>query len=506
MVEAAPFFSLEHRRTFLVLSAAIVLAATALRLYQLGGPSLWLDEAISVHDVARQPTLRQAWRANQRFDTNPPLYNMALHLWCRWADNEWWVRLPSAMCGVACVTLVIAIAREVCGRRQALTAGAVAAVAPFQIWYSQEARYYALLMMLSMLLLWTTLCWARYNSRMSLWLACVAGVGLVYTHVFGWLSVAAASASVLMLAWRDRKRLAVWFAAQAVVVFAFVPYLSLFLAKAQANMEHGIAGFGAGFDARRLLYALFTLGVGFGVGPTMEAMRTLSPREAFAPHGFSIGVSMFALLILAIWGMTRVWRDPVLRAMVLPWLVLPVAGLVAASTWGRVAIVPRYLAGAAPVVSLLLALGVVAAKPRWARVGLAGLLFGCCGWSLLQTFFNPAYGKPDWRGLAATVAAQMTADDEIWSTVDLPLRYYSRGMIDPVDVSGPIGKEEGVRLRERLAAIRGRLWLVYERPWAFDPDGSLLALLRDYYGDRTQWEKMDFHGVALYRFGDPTRN
>ena len=68
------------------------------------------------------------------------------------------LRTPSAIAGVLTVQVAWAIGGELCGRRCALLAAALVAVNPLFVWYSQEARVYALFVLTSALAL---LCFLR---------------------------------------------------------------------------------------------------------------------------------------------------------------------------------------------------------------------------------------------------------------------------------------------------------------------------------------------------------
>ena len=66
-------------------------------------------------------------------------------------DNEFFLRVPSAVLGVLTVPLVYALGRTIGGARLAAVAALFFAIAPFQIRYAQEARMYALLTFLAAL-------------------------------------------------------------------------------------------------------------------------------------------------------------------------------------------------------------------------------------------------------------------------------------------------------------------------------------------------------------------
>src|SRR6185436_15614334 len=61
--------------------------------------------------------------------------------------SEWVLRLPSALAGIAMVPVMAWLAARFVGRDAAVPAAWLAAGSPFLVWYSQEARNYAFLIL-----------------------------------------------------------------------------------------------------------------------------------------------------------------------------------------------------------------------------------------------------------------------------------------------------------------------------------------------------------------------
>ena len=117
--------------------------------------SVWIDEAISVHE-ASQPYGRMLSML-QSSDVHPPLYFTLLWgvIHATGSTAEMVVRIPSIVPGVVLVLVAYAAAKDVWDRRTARFAGAIAVVGPAAVWYSQDARMYALFMLFSVLSTWT---------------------------------------------------------------------------------------------------------------------------------------------------------------------------------------------------------------------------------------------------------------------------------------------------------------------------------------------------------------
>lgn len=130
--------------------ASILLLAAALRFFRIGYQSLWADEGNSVA-LAHRSLAEISARAAA--DIHPPLYYWLLHLWVRiFGDSEAALRSLSALWGVFLVWLVYQIASRLFDKRTGLAAAFFAAINPFLIYYSQEARMYEQLAALAALL------------------------------------------------------------------------------------------------------------------------------------------------------------------------------------------------------------------------------------------------------------------------------------------------------------------------------------------------------------------
>jgi hypothetical protein len=85
-------------------------------------------------------------------ELSPPLYHLLLHGWTRLAgDGDFAGRLLSALLGAAAIPITYLLARALFGRRTALVAALLAAVAPLYVVYSREAAMYALFLLLALL-------------------------------------------------------------------------------------------------------------------------------------------------------------------------------------------------------------------------------------------------------------------------------------------------------------------------------------------------------------------
>src|SRR5437763_8254563 len=182
--------------------AAITIAGAALRFATLGVQSYWLDEAATVD------LLRKGFHAMlsgvASGESTPPLYYIVAWLWAKvFGTGEVGLRALSALFGTATIPLAFALGRRVAGRTAGLIAAALCACNPLLVWYSQEARSYALLVLLTGLTLLAMLAVLEQPTprRLALW--ALAAVGALATHYFAGFLIGAEAA---WLVWRSPAR------------------------------------------------------------------------------------------------------------------------------------------------------------------------------------------------------------------------------------------------------------------------------------------------------------
>lgn len=294
------------------LLAAITAVGAALRFYGLDVQSLWNDELSTWAEVS-QPTLIEVIRHTA--PEHPPGYSLLLHLWTRYlGDSETLLRMPSAIAGALAIPATFLLGRKLYGETEALIAAALTAVLWMPVYYSQEARAYAMIILLAALSTNWLIDIARALLRRQALPAgaavgyAVTAVAACYAHYFGLFFVALQGAFVgLLLIIRNGSwmRLGLIY---AVVVLAYVPWLS----RAGAVLATGTPGWLA--------------------PPTPEALWKLTCF--MFSYSDEIAITFLVLAFAAL--LTHLWRtsgDPhrlrsALRsptALLLLWVVAPVA-------------------------------------------------------------------------------------------------------------------------------------------------------------------------------------
>jgi dolichyl-phosphate-mannose-protein mannosyltransferase len=167
-----------------------------------------------------------------------PLSYLPTWLLRTFGDSEFMLRLPSVVEGTLLVLAVYLLARSLFGTRVALIAALTTAVFPFAVWYSQEARSYALFMLLTTAQMYAAYLCVKRGSTAG-WFALAAFSLLnLYTHYLAFLPLAAAAvyvgvflvARLLKGASARVKASTVLALAVVAIAGAYAPYHSLFTA------------------------------------------------------------------------------------------------------------------------------------------------------------------------------------------------------------------------------------------------------------------------------------
>jgi hypothetical protein len=355
----------------------ILLVAAGLRLWGLNATSLWYDEVITMQ-VARADDLASLVERLDRLDgTRAPLHPLVLQAWLRvFGPSDLAGRLCSVFCGVATIAVVFLLARDAFDVGTALWSGWLAAVCPPLIYYSQEARMYAWLVLLTCLSWLVFFRFRREASPLSCLCYGLLLTSLAYSHPLGLFMIAAHCLAYLLVRHNLMLSATRWLLIQFGVVLAVVPWLPPYL-------DHG-TDYPLPRYSLRFLLAVPIEYVGgnswvLAVCLAIIAVGLCSGGRAAGPSRLAIASPVENLVFIA-WAAV-----PPILMYVYSGLFQPVFGP------------PRYHLFIAPAYLILLAHGLTRLPPaiRWpaaaAELGLA--------LALLQTY-SPVQ-KADWRGFAA---------------------------------------------------------------------------------------------------------
>src|SRR5947209_15218839 len=132
---------------------AVVVIAAALRFATLHIQSYDYDELQTVRLLRMH--FGSMLTGVARDESTPPLYYILAWVWSRvFGTGEAGLRALSALFGTATVAVVYAVAKDLASRGAALLAALLCALSPWFVYYSQEARAYALVALLVSISFW----------------------------------------------------------------------------------------------------------------------------------------------------------------------------------------------------------------------------------------------------------------------------------------------------------------------------------------------------------------
>ncbi|MEL7524209.1 MAG: glycosyltransferase family 39 protein [Pseudomonadota bacterium] len=383
-----------------LLLAVVIIAAAALRLTDLDRTSIWYDEAVS---WSQSNGTFPALLASVASDNYPPLHNIILWLTIPViGDSETALRLPSAVLGLAAVLLTYLTGKELAGRIPGLTAAALLALSPFHIWYSTEARMYALQAACGLAFLLATLKVLRTPSALWFTLLAVSGALFLYSHVYAILTCASVGIVCALFTARDlvtghplgRSRALRACLAMGISTLFFLPWLYLLAVRASSVAE---AGFWIAF-------------------PDIEFLKTMVFGITGSLALFWVLVCLAALCVLP--APLRSLRqeppsalDPRMLTVCTAYTVGPVALAYLYSLLVQPILFDRYLIASWPGLLVLASAGAHRIVPKIAPAALVAVALFLTFPELRFTLTEKV--RPEWHGITATYLAERSANDRL---------------------------------------------------------------------------------------------
>lgn len=471
---ALPSFAREHRPTagdagwssrdwaWLLLLSLLALAARCIRL---GHQPFWLDEVFTYQRIHLDTA---ALIADSFANRHMPNYFLLLRSLMPAQPDFAALRLPSALFGALSVGVVFAIGRQVAGRFAGCVAALLMALAPTQVQYGQEARSYALLLLLIAIALWGLTALARQPARAALgwrrpgglwlawtaWLAGTIGALDLLGDALPWLL---ASNGALFCLWRRLRAThppavargfrRIWLWSQVLVLACCLPfYLAI-----------GLASNGRMADVFGWVPALSWHGLWVVAGSTY----LMRPAEVVQFGLMPAGVAVLSPCVAALCGLGLFRLRGRLEGHVLGLALAVLPLLLLTVSLVKPMLVPRYLLWSAVPFFVLAGVGAATLPRRWRPAAAVALCLLClCNlWPVYRV-----EAKPRWDRTAAMLATVAQPGDTIY--VDDPNALTMLATLRPRG-QPPLDSKAVVTGRLDLAVARwkqgGRVWAVNGR-------------------------------------------
>jgi hypothetical protein len=478
--------SLSQRVNLYSLGLALVLIiAAVLRFHDLNRTSLWFAESVSW------------WQASLPFvkmikvtakDNYPPLHNIILHVtMALFGDSEAALRSPSALLGVATVYLIYKLGVALWDRMTGLMAAVLLAISGFHVWYSTEARMYALLAFTSTLFVLTVVYAVRRPNWTTLVSSVAAGTALLYSHVYGTFVFAGVNLAVIIALtvgapWVRVSRRS-WIVAQAISAVLFLPWAICLFYRARNVMQ----GFWIPEPTPSFaLEQFFEVAGGLSAFLTFAGLGALSvisippcyPARGERGEGESFAFDAPGWLRLD-------WQN----GLLLFWLIIPVFAGYLISVVGQPIFYHNYLISSLPAGLLLVARGIRSLSFNPLVSAMAFVIAVCVS---LPNLKYQAFERlnDDHRGAMQAFSSQYMPSDRVFylrgGWARFPSQYYYRKAIldsrrsnldkisaEDIDVDRfwlVVLWDEGDKLDKFVSMVRHTHKLIYRFSRSMEPD------------------------------------
>jgi len=486
-------------RQVILLLLLILAVGIFLRVYDLGVESIWLDEASGIR-LSTQGVASIMERVGPT-QNHPPLYFLILHFWMGlFGTSEVATRSLSAVAGIISILLIYQVGTVLFNRKVGLISGFLSAISSYHIYYSQEARSYSLLLLLSLLSYLLFIAILKWDKKWYYPCYFLTNLALGYTHFYG-LFIIASQIIYFLLFW-DKYRLqrVKFFSTVAVTILAFLPLMSLLVGRGASLAQHGFwipkprlvaifntfDTFAGSAGAKEFILLAFLLLAIIGLFSIKIVARKWSwkkPLESLKGLSWSIRLdSIGQELLLIIWLFTSI---------IVPFIE---------SKFMTPIYLTRYMTGASPAFYLLVARGMGNLNRKWVFYPVLIFIILLSSFGLQLYYKN--YTKAQWREAANFVELNSRVDSDVIvfcaSFCRTPFNYYYKGSLPQFRIGTNVGKTKALdTFVDDAVDGKDRLWLVLGHGGQMAP---IRTYLRDRYGSRSIIVREEFFGVSVLLF------
>lgn len=451
--------------------------------------SLWLDEGINVI-AAQKFTFLGMITQYAVADFHPPGWFMILWIWGKiFGYSEIAIRLPSVIFGIITIYIVYLIGKKLVSKDLGLIAAIILSINPLHIYYSQEARMYALATLavsVNILLLLKLIKEEKVNTVfLSLSNALVFASDYLAYFIFP-------AEGVFLLLVHKKALVKKWLAALGLAVLLYIWWLPIFFRQldtgsaASANLSTWKFVNGAfDFKTLPLTFVKFIIG-----------RISLSNKILYAAVLLPVG-GLFSFLLLR--GIKH--ASTLSKRILISWLFIPLSIATAISV-----VIPVYnyfrVLFVIPSFIYLISLGIWSFNKRLKYVCL-GIVISIEVFCSLVYLLNPIYQREDWKGLVSylkTVNQKPVVLFESSGTLP-PFDYYAKNEINAIGALKDFPAKNMEDIIDLKVALKGstNIFLVNYLIDISDPN-RLVAQKLDESG-YSLLDTKDFRGVGfLYHY------
>jgi hypothetical protein len=215
----------------------ILLAGFGLRMWDLGGPSLWHDEIYTA--TRAQTSFMRGMDRTLQSGNQTPLYFASLHLLPH--DDDAMLRYPSVLAGLLGIALLMHVVVRFYGAHDfALLAGVVLALNPYHVLLSRTARPYAYVFVISLAASYFFLLLVHRHTTKAIWAGFILSSMAAYiTHYYTAALPLAQYALFAFILQRNRRVFRRWVVAQVVAAIPMALWFVAWLLEGQGKIGIG---------------------------------------------------------------------------------------------------------------------------------------------------------------------------------------------------------------------------------------------------------------------------
>lgn len=447
---------------------SILILAIALRLYQLGTETIWIDEHFSIRDAE---TLKLKPRL---------FYYLFLRFWMLFGESDGWLRLSSVPFSLGSIVLLYLLTLKVANRWAGLMAAFVMAVSPFFIASAQEIRMYSMSTFFSLL---GTVALTDALEKITKKSILVWIISRLFSILATPINVLLIAPDLVLIFWKfknNKKALLRIWKGLMIIGLIWLPFAYVLMEEMPKFLNDWIAD-----NPKPNIFLLPIHLITFTALWPLKTLRLLVESSQTSPGvGWQelasffyvfYNLILFVLLILgflqAIKQVKRKLPQPKLLWIAV-WAVLPFLILLAASYISGSLMIDRYLSFIAPYYFILLTVGFqfIFRNYRLMALGLVGVyLIAVTGG--LTHYYTHLY-RDDLKGIVALIEAEQQPGDAIgfyaprWEP-HLALPRYYKGSLPIQALANPkirypdkLNEKLVLEMLNLLPKNQSRYWLV----------------------------------------------
>jgi uncharacterized membrane protein len=480
---------LSHNRT-VALVICIFLLGVGLRLYKLNAQSLWTDEIFSY--IGASHTISKIFFEPDVNLTIQPLYYSIAHFFVRPIENQEAIfRLPSVVFGSFSIIVFFLIAQNWIGRGGAILSAMMLAISPFHIWYSQEARPYAMLMfagLLSILFLQKLL----NNEENFFWKFgfVISTVSTIYCHTVGIAFIGFLVIYILLIV--PRSKWSTWLPIFICILFLIFPALYR-----NATVPPVVRGSQAWrpFHPLSLPYLIWAFSTGYTFGPTITELHMPDRINILLRSLHLILPIMIFFSTIFLFGAFRFFQKnkPLFFCGIL-WFLFPLFFTVGGAIFTANEFNVRYTILSFPPFLLFLIKGILDLKLKWAKLASLTIITFLFVISVINHYYNPNYYREDNRGAGNFLISHAATNDIVicstaYTVKDLK-HYSNRNDIKIVRIPMNSLYVKADKLPQAISDLTegyDQFWLFQSRTFHSDPEGYIPKYFEEHFDKKLEY-------------------